>query len=52
MAESTVLENPVSGTLNKSCSYFKMKKIKNLDAKTAQALIKAYIDSNAIHYDK
>lgn len=48
MAESTVLEDPESGKLNKSCRYFKMKKIKNLEAKTAQALIKEYIDSDSV----
>ena len=48
MAESTVLEAPELGKLSKSCRYFKMKKIKNLEAKTAQALIKEYIDSNSV----
>ena len=48
MAESTVLEDPESGKLDKSCRYFKMKKIKNLEAKTAQTLIKEYIDSNSV----
>ena len=48
MAESTVMEDPESGKLNKSCRYFKMKKIKNLEAKTAQALIKEYIDSDSV----
>jgi ribosomal protein L37E len=48
MAESTVLVDPVSGKFDKSCRYFKMKKIKNLEAKTAQALIKEYIDSNSV----
>ena len=48
MAESTVLKAPVSGKLSKSCKYFKMKKIKNLEAKTAQSLIKEYIDSNSV----
>lgn len=48
MAESTVLEDPESGKSDKSCRYFKMKKIKNLEAKTAQALIKEYIDSNSV----
>lgn len=48
MAESTVLEYPESGKLDKSCRYFKMKKIKNLEAKTAQTLIKEYIDSNSV----
>jgi hypothetical protein len=42
------LEDPESGKLNKSCRYFKMKKIKNLEAKTAQAFIKEYIDSNSM----
>lgn len=48
MAESTVLEDPESGKLDKSCRYFKMKKIKNLEARTAQTLIKEYIDSNSV----
>ncbi len=48
MAESTVLEDPESGKFDKSCRYFKMKKIKNLEAKTAQALVKEYIDSNSV----
>lgn len=48
MAESTVLEDPESGKLDKSCRYFKMKRIKNLEAKTAQALIKEYIDSDSV----
>uniref|UniRef100_UPI0040472D0F IS1595 family transposase n=2 Tax=Algoriphagus sp. TaxID=1872435 RepID=UPI0040472D0F len=48
MAESTVLEDPESGKLNKSCRYFKMNNIKNLEAKTAQALIKEYIDSDSV----
>jgi hypothetical protein len=48
MAESTVLEDPVSGKFDKSCRYFKIKKIKNLEPKTAQALIKEYIDSNSV----
>jgi hypothetical protein len=48
MAESTVLEDPESGKLTKSCRYFKMKKITNLEAKTAQALIKEYIDSDSV----
>ncbi len=48
MAESTVLEDPELGKSDKSCRYFKMKKIKNLEAKTAQALIKEYIDSNSV----
>jgi len=48
MAESTPLEDPESGKLSKSCRYFKMKKIKNLEAKTAQALIKEYIDQSSV----
>lgn len=48
LAESTPLEDPESGKADKSCRYFKMKKIKNLEAKTAQHLIKDYIDSNAV----
>jgi hypothetical protein len=36
MAESIVLEDPDSGELEKSCRYFKMKKIKNFEAKTTQ----------------
>jgi hypothetical protein len=48
MAESTVLEDPESGRFDKSCRCFKMKKIKNLEAKTAQTLIKEYIDSNSV----
>lgn len=48
MAESTVLEGPESGKLDKSCRYFKMKKIKNLEAKTAQTLIKEYINSISV----
>jgi len=48
MAESTLLEDPDSGKTDKSCRYFKMKKIKNLEAKSAQRLIKDYIDSNAV----
>ena len=48
MTESTVLEDLKSGKLSKSCSYFKMKKIKNLEAKTADALIKEYIDKNSV----
>ncbi|MDN3667758.1 IS1595 family transposase [Echinicola jeungdonensis] len=48
MAESTVLENPESGKLEKSCRYFKMKKIKNLEAKTAQGLVKEFIDQDSV----
>ena len=48
MAESTILEDLDSGEVGKSCRYFKMKKIKNLEAKTAQALIKEYIDKDSV----
>ncbi len=48
VVESTILKDPESGKLDKSCKYFKMKKIKNLKAKTAKALIKEYIDSNSV----
>jgi hypothetical protein len=48
MAESTVLEDPESGKFDKSCKYFKMKKIKELEAKIAQTLFKEYIDSNSV----
>ena len=48
MAESTVLEDPKSGKLDKSCRYLKIKKIKNLEAKTAQTLIKENIDSKSV----
>lgn len=48
MAESTVLEDPESEKSDKSSRYFNTKKIKNLEAKTAQALIKEYNDSNSV----
>lgn len=48
IAESTVSENPESGELGKSCRYFKMKKIKNLEAKTAQTLIKESIEKQSV----
>lgn len=48
MAESTVLEDPDSGKFEKSCRYFKMKKIKNLEAKTTQTLIKEFIDKESV----
>jgi len=48
IAESTILEGVDSGVLEKSYRYFKMKKIKNLEAKTAQALIKEYIDKDSV----
>jgi len=40
MAESTVLEDFKKKKLTKSCRYFKMKKIDDLKAKTAEKLIK------------
>lgn len=46
MAESTVLEDFKTGELTKSCRYFKMKKIDNLKAKTAEKLIKDLIDKS------
>jgi len=48
MVESTVLEDPDSGKLEKSCRYFNMKKIKNLGAKTVQILIKEFIYKNTV----
>lgn len=48
MAESTILEDPTSGKVDKSCRYFKMKKIKNLEARTAQSIIKEYVDRNPV----
>lgn len=48
MAESTILENLKTGKLSKSCRYFKMKKIKNLEARSAEALIKQYIDQDSV----
>jgi hypothetical protein len=48
MAESTILEDFETGELSKSCKYFKMKKIDNLKAKTAEKLIKDLIDKNAV----
>ena len=48
MAESTVLEDITKGKLTKSCRYFKMKKIDNLKAKTAEKLIKGLIDKAAV----
>lgn len=48
MAESTVLEDFKTGDLTKSCRYFKMKKIDNLKAKTAEKLIKDLIDKSAV----
>lgn len=48
MAESTILEDLDSGLVEKICRYFKMKKIKNLEAKSAQALIKEYLDKDSV----
>lgn len=48
MAESTVLEDFKTGSLSKSCRYFKMKKIENLKSKTAEKLIKDLIDKSAV----
>lgn len=48
MAESTILEDLKTGKLAKSCRYFKMKKIDNLKAKTADKLIKDLIDRDAV----
>lgn len=39
MVDSSPLEDPESGKIEKSCRYFKMNKIKNLEVKTAQILI-------------
>lgn len=48
MAESTILENPNSVKLYKSCRCFKINKIKNLEAKSAKYLIKEFIDKNTV----
>lgn len=48
MAESTILEDFKTGGLTKSCKYFKMKKIDNLKAKTAEKLVKDLIDNSAV----
>lgn len=48
MAESTVLENIQTGEKNKSCRYFKMKKINDLKAKTAEKLIKGFINKEVV----
>lgn len=44
----TVLEDFKKAKLTKSCVYFKMKKIDNLKAKTADKLIKDLIDKDAV----
>lgn len=48
MAESTILEDFETGEQEKSCRYFKMVKIDNLKAKTAEKLVKDLIDKNAV----
>lgn len=48
MAESTVLEDYNTGEKDKSCRYFKMVKIANLKAKTAEKLVKELIDKDAV----
>lgn len=48
MAESTVLEDFKTGGLAKSCRYFKMKKIEDLKAKTAEKLIRDFIDKDVV----
>lgn len=48
MAESTVLEDFKTKELTKSCRYFKMKKIEDLKAKTAEKLIKDFVNKDAV----
>jgi Zn ribbon nucleic-acid-binding protein len=48
MAESTILEDYLTGEKDKSCRYFKMVKIGNLKAKTAEKVVKDLIDKNAV----
>lgn len=48
MAESTVLEDFKTGEMTKNCRYFKMKKVEDLKAKTAEKLIKDFIDKDAV----
>lgn len=48
MAESTKLEDFRTGKLPKSCRYFKMKKIGDLKARTADKLIRDFIDKKAV----
>lgn len=48
MADLTVLKDANSGKLEKICRYFMMKKIKNLEAKTAQVLIKDFFDKDTV----
>lgn len=48
MAESTGLEDYITCEKDKSCRYFKMVKITNLKAKTAEKLVKELIDKDAV----
>ena len=48
MAESTILEDFQTGKLTKSCRYFKMKKIGDLKARTADKLIRDFIDKKSV----
>jgi hypothetical protein len=48
MAESSILEDPKTGEMDKSCRYFKMNKVSNLKAKTAEKLIRGLIDKEAV----
>lgn len=48
MAESTILEDYQTGEKDKSCRYFKMKKIEDLKAKTAEKLVRDLIDEQAV----
>lgn len=43
-----MLENLKTKELTKSCRFFKMKKIEDLKAKTAEKLIKDFIDKDAV----
>ena len=49
VAESTKIENIDLVELDKSCRYFNMKKIKNLEAKTAHVVIKDFIDKDNVN---
>ncbi len=48
LAESTILEDFKTGELTKSCRYFKMKKIENLKAKTAEKLIRNLLEKDIV----
>src|SRR5690606_39207693 len=48
MAESTILEDLETGEKDKSCQYFKMRKITNLKSRTAENLIRDLIDGSAV----